>query len=148
MEDLPRSRIIRLITGAGRYTSPPRIGATSASPQKVGLAQRCEVARKQRQLRVAPRAQSRRSLPSYLVHSLEVQQPAAASPDTAELTRLQRALWDAADPELLATMLRIGDAELTREGRVYLLVTLSRFAPNDALIEALEMLAWDNGNTK
>lgn len=45
-------------------------------------------------------------------------------------------------------MLRIGDAELTREGRVYLLVTLSRFAPNDALIEALEMLAWDNGNTK
>ena len=59
VEDLPRSRIIRLITGAGRYTSPPRVGATSASPQKVGLAQRCEVARKQRQLRVAPRAQSR-----------------------------------------------------------------------------------------
>ena len=77
-----------------------------------------------------------------------MQQPAAAPPDTAELTRLQRALWDAADSELLATMLRIGDAELTREGRVYLLVTLSRFAPNDALIEALEMLAWDNGNTK
>ena len=41
------------------------------------------------------------------------------------------------------TMLRIGDAELTREGRMCLLVTLSRFAPNFALIEAIEMLAWD-----
>jgi hypothetical protein len=75
-------------------------------------------------------------------------QPAAAPPDTAELTRLQRVLWEAADPELLATMLRIGDAELTPEGRTCLLVTLSRFAPNDGLIEALEMLAWDNGNAK
>ena len=46
------------------------------------------------------------------------------------------------------TMLRIGDAELTREGRMCLLVTLSRFAPNFALIEAIEMLAWDNGNAK
>lgn len=45
-------------------------------------------------------------------------------------------------------MLRIGDAELTPEGRTCLLVTLSRFAPNDGLIEALEMLAWDNGNAK
>ena len=39
-------------------------------------------------------------------------------------------------------MLRVGDKELTREGRICLLVTLSRFAPNDALIDALEMLAW------
>ncbi|TML96744.1 MAG: hypothetical protein E6G03_04510 [Actinobacteria bacterium] len=75
-------------------------------------------------------------------------QPAAAPPDTAELTRLQRDLWDAADPELLTRMLRIGDAELTREGRMCLLVTLSRFAPNFALIEAIEMLAWDNSNAK
>ena len=45
-------------------------------------------------------------------------------------------------------MLTIGDAELTREGRMCLLVTLSRFAPNDGLIDALEMLAWDNGDAK
>ena len=45
-------------------------------------------------------------------------------------------------------MLRIGDAELTREARMCLLITLSRFAPHDALTEALEMLAWDDGNAK
>jgi hypothetical protein len=60
------------------------------------------------------------------------------------LTRLQQALHAAADPELLATMLRVGDTELTREGRMCLLVTLSRFAPNNALIEALESLAWQH----
>ena len=42
-------------------------------------------------------------------------------------------------------MLRVGDTELTREGRVCLLVTLSRFAPNEALIDAFELLAWQDG---
>jgi hypothetical protein len=41
-------------------------------------------------------------------------------------------------------MLRVGDTELTREGRMCLLVTLSRFAPNDDLIEAFELLAWQD----
>jgi hypothetical protein len=79
---------------------------------------------------------------SYLLDFLEVQ-PAAAPPETADLASLQRSLWNAADPELLATMLKIGDRELTREGRMCLLVTISRFAPNSAMVEALEMLAWD-----
>ena len=75
-------------------------------------------------------------------------QPAAAPPDTADLTRLQRALCEAADPELLATMLRVGDEELTREGRMCLLITISRFAPQRAVVEALEMLAWEEDTSR
>lgn len=71
-------------------------------------------------------------------------QPAAAPADKTALTRLHQTLTAAPAPELLATMLRIGDTELTREGRMCLLVTLSRFAPNDALIEAFELLAWQD----
>jgi hypothetical protein len=71
-------------------------------------------------------------------------QPAAAPADKTALTRLQHALHAADDRELLTTMLRVGDTELTREGRMCLLVTLSRFAPNNALIEAIEFLAWQN----
>jgi hypothetical protein len=51
---------------------------------------------------------------------------------------------DATDPELLGMMLRIGDTELSRESRLCLLVTLSRFAPHHALIDALELLAWED----
>jgi hypothetical protein len=73
-------------------------------------------------------------------------QPAAAPADeTTALGQLQQELTAAPASELLATMLRVGDTELTREGRVCLLVTLSRFAPNEALIDAFELLAWQDG---
>jgi hypothetical protein len=70
--------------------------------------------------------------------------PAAATIESASLTALRAALSEADDADLLATMLRVGDAQLTRAGRMCLLLTLSRFAPNDALVEALELLAWEN----
>ena len=71
-------------------------------------------------------------------------QPAAAPADKTILTTLQHALHAAGDRDLVTMMLRVGDTELTREGRMCLLVTLSRFAPNNALHEAIEFLAWQN----